>query len=50
MHLEWVKAARDDGDAAKFLQRYVSDPADQVAYLDAVGGAERLLSVMRWES
>jgi glutaconate CoA-transferase subunit A len=50
MHLEWVKAARDDGDAAKFLQRYVNDPADQVAYLDAVGGAERLLSVMRWEA
>jgi glutaconate CoA-transferase subunit A len=49
MHLEWVKAARDDGEATKFLQRYVNDPVDQVAYLDAVGGAERLLSVMRWE-
>jgi glutaconate CoA-transferase subunit A len=48
-HLEWIKAARDDGEAAKFLQRYVNDPADQVAYLDAVGGAERLLSIMRWE-
>ena len=26
-------------------QRYVHRPADQVAYLDAVGGAERLLSI-----
>ncbi|MGH9247049.1 MAG: CoA transferase subunit A [Acidimicrobiales bacterium] len=49
-HLDWVGAARDDDEATKFLQRYVHDPADQVAYLDAVGGAERLLAVMRWET
>jgi acyl CoA:acetate/3-ketoacid CoA transferase alpha subunit len=49
MHLEWVQATRDDEAVAAFLQKYVYEPADQAAYLDAVGGAERLISVVRWE-
>lgn len=46
-HLDWVKVARDDEAAAEFLQRYVREPADQAAYLAAVGGAERLMELTR---
>jgi glutaconate CoA-transferase subunit A len=46
-HLEWVKVARDDEATAEFLRRYVTGPGDQAAYLEAVGGAERLLELTR---
>jgi glutaconate CoA-transferase subunit A len=46
-HLAWVKVARDDEATAEFLQRYVQEPADQAAYLAAVGGAERLMELTR---
>jgi glutaconate CoA-transferase subunit A len=46
-HLDWVKVARDDEAAAEFLNRYVTGPEDQAAYLGAVGGAERLLELTR---
>ncbi|GIU93485.1 MAG: 3-oxoadipate--succinyl-CoA transferase subunit A [Acidimicrobiia bacterium] len=44
-HLEWVKAARDDATAAEFLHRYVIEPTDQAAYLEAVGGAATLVRI-----
>ena len=46
-HLEWTKVARDDEQAQQFLQRYVREPADHAEYLQAVGGAERLMEVSR---
>lgn len=46
-HLEWVKVARDDEAAAGFLRRYVTAPEDQAAYLEVVGGAERLIELTR---
>ena len=46
-HLDWVKVARDDEATAEFLQRYVRDPEDQAAYLEAVGGATRLIELTR---
>jgi glutaconate CoA-transferase subunit A len=46
-HLEWVKVARDDEQAQDFLRRYVLEPGSQAAYLDAVGGAERLMELTR---
>lgn len=46
MHLEWIAAARDDASAADFLRRYVYAPPSQVDYLDAVGGATRLLDLV----
>lgn len=47
MHLEWVRAAKDDAAVKEFLQTYVHAPADHTAYLDAVGGAETLLELGR---
>ena len=44
-HLEWVKVARDDEATAGFLDRYVTGPGDQAGYLEAVGGAERLIEL-----
>ena len=46
-HLDWVKVARDDEATAEFLQRYVREPGDQAAYLEAVGGATRLIELTR---
>jgi len=48
LHLEWAGAAREDGTAAEFLSRYVHGPADHLDYLEAVGGAQTLLSLNRW--
>jgi glutaconate CoA-transferase subunit A len=49
MHLDWVAATRDDDAVDEFLQTHVYQPGDQGEYLDSVGGAERLMSVIRWE-
>jgi glutaconate CoA-transferase subunit A len=49
MHLDWGRAARDDESTAAFMNKHIHAPADQAEYLDSVGGAERLLSVIRWE-
>jgi glutaconate CoA-transferase subunit A len=49
LHLAWVKAARDDDATEAFLDRYVREPADQAAYLRAVGGATTMLALQRWE-
>jgi len=46
-HEEWVRAARDDVTAAAFLDRYVRGPSSQEEYLDAVGGATRLVQLER---
>lgn len=50
MHLEWAKAARDDEATKAFLDRYVTGPDSQAAYLDAAGGAETLTRISRWEA
>lgn len=50
MHRQWAKAARQDDDAAAFLDTYVNEPADQAAYLDAIGGAQVLAGVERWKA
>jgi glutaconate CoA-transferase subunit A len=44
-HLEWTKVARDDGQTKEFLDRYVRAPETQADYLDAVGGAGRLMEI-----
>lgn len=49
MHLEWVGATRDGDAVEKFLRTHVHEPDSQGDYLDSVGGAERLMSVIRWE-
>ncbi len=46
-HVEWTKVARDDEQAQEFLRRYVLEPETQADYLQAVGGAERLIEVTR---
>ena len=46
-HLEWVRVARDDEATAEFLRSYVTGPDDQAAYLEAVGGAERMIELTR---
>ena len=48
-HLAWVAAARSDGAVAAFLETYVYGPADHEAYLAAVGGADRMAALARWE-
>ena len=49
-HLAWVAAARSDGAVAAFLDTYVYGPADHEAYLAAVGGADRMAALARWET
>jgi glutaconate CoA-transferase subunit A len=49
LHLEWVAAARQPDTAATFLDTYVTGPPDQAAYLDAVGGAARLMAIGSWQ-
>ncbi len=46
-HLDWIKVARDDEATKEFLQTYIFEPETQADYLDAVGGAERLMEVTR---
>lgn len=50
LHLEWIGATRDDEAVAAFFEKYVTGPADHGAYLEAVGGAERLAAVEAWEA
>jgi glutaconate CoA-transferase subunit A len=50
IHLEWVKAARDDQMTQQFLQRNVLGPEDHANYLETVGGAEMLARVRRWQT
>jgi glutaconate CoA-transferase, subunit A len=50
MHLEWAKVSRDDGATEEFLDTFVRKPATQAEYLDAVGGAETLTRIQRWEA
>lgn len=47
MHMEWVRAAKDDAAVKEFLQTYIYSPEDHTAYLDAVGGAETLIELGR---
>lgn len=49
-HRAWTEVSRDDAAARAFLDRYVRAPATQSEYLDAVGGAEALIRVTRWEA
>lgn len=46
-HLDWVNVARDDEATQEFMRRYVHEPETQADYLDAVGGAQRLMEVTR---
>ena len=50
LHLAWVAAARSDDSTGEFLDGYVYGPADHEAYLEAVGGAERMAALARWET
>lgn len=47
-HTEWVKVARDEGQAEAFLDKYVHGPGSHAEYLDAAGGAEMLTRIRRW--
>ena len=48
-HEEWVKVSRDAEKAAAFMDRYVRAPATQQEYLKAVGGADTISRITRWE-
>jgi glutaconate CoA-transferase subunit A len=48
-HRAWAEAARDDAAAMAFLERFVSSPPDQPAYLEAVGGPETRRRIEAWE-
>jgi glutaconate CoA-transferase subunit A len=46
-HVEWTKVSRDAEQTQEFLRRYVFEPGTHADYLDAVGGAARLMEVSR---
>jgi glutaconate CoA-transferase subunit A len=46
-HVEWTKVSRDDQQVQEFLRRYVREPETHADYLQAAGGAERLIEVTR---
>ena len=48
-HAVWAEAARDETAAADFIEHYVMQPADQSAYLQAIGGEEALGRIQAWE-
>jgi glutaconate CoA-transferase, subunit A len=48
-HQEWVAVSRDAAKAADFIDRYVRTPASQQDYLAAVGGADTIARITRWE-
>jgi acyl CoA:acetate/3-ketoacid CoA transferase alpha subunit len=50
MHLEWIKASRDPDATEAFLKKYITEPASQAEYLQAVGGAETLIRIRNWEA
>ncbi|MCP3973317.1 MAG: CoA transferase subunit A [bacterium] len=50
MHLEWAKGARDPDATAQFMEKYITGPGDQAAYLDAVGGVGKLAAMQNWEA
>jgi glutaconate CoA-transferase subunit A len=47
LHLTWARAARDDGETAAFIERFVLAPGTQAEYLDTVGGVSRLAALER---
>lgn len=49
-HREWSKAARDDESTAMFLDRYVKGPVSHEDYLEAIGGASKLMALKKWEA
>ncbi len=48
-HEEWIAVSRDAEKAAAFIDRYVRTPATQQEYLKAVGGADTIDRIARWE-
>lgn len=48
-HRAWADAARDDKKAAAFLDRHVTTPATQQAYLEAIGDAGLFERIDNWE-
>lgn len=48
-HRAWAAAARDDAAAQAFLERFVTGPASQEAYLEAIGGADTLRRIEAWD-
>ncbi len=48
-HEEWIAVSRDAEKAAAFIDRYVRAPASQQQYLEAVGGADAISRISRWE-
>ena len=50
LHRTWAEAARSDEDTARFLETYVTHPADHAAYLSVAGGPGRMAALGRWET
>jgi glutaconate CoA-transferase subunit A len=48
-HQEWVAVSRDAAKAGTFIDQYVRTPASQQEYLEAVGGADTVDRITRWE-
>jgi glutaconate CoA-transferase subunit A len=49
LHLAWTKVARDDDQAAAFIDRYIRTPSTQDVYLDTVGGVALLERIGKWQ-
>jgi acyl CoA:acetate/3-ketoacid CoA transferase alpha subunit len=50
LHIEWAKVTRDPEATAQFIEKYITAPADQAEYLDAVGGVGKLAAIQNWEA
>ena len=50
LHLAWVAASRSEIGVAEFLDSHVYGPAGHDAYLEAIGGDDRLAALARWET
>lgn len=48
-HREWTNVSRDNDKTAEFIKRFVLEPADHSAYLQAIGGGSLLKHIAKWE-
>ena len=48
-HRQWTSVSRDKDKVAEFIKKFVSEPENHSAYLEAIGGEKVLNHIARWE-
>lgn len=48
-HRQWTSVSRDNDKTADFIESYINTPANQLEYLEAIGGESVLNHIANWE-